>query len=293
MSAIPLDQASRLRALMSAPPPCPVAASRRRARVLAIASGKGGVGKTNIAVNLSIALARRGRRVVLVDADIGTANVDVLFNIKSRFDLSHVLRRQKRLDEITVKIDPGLRFIPGASGLADITDLSRDHRAALLDELSRLETQCDMLVLDCGAGISQNVIAFAAAADETLVITTPEPTALTDAYALIKVLSQSTGASLISLVVNQADSPREARAVQERLAATAERFLGLRIAAAGQVLRDPCVGLSVRARAPFFRQYPRCPAATGVAALAERVDRRDADASDTSGFFNRLISFFN
>ncbi|MEK6642383.1 MAG: MinD/ParA family protein [Planctomycetota bacterium] len=293
MSAIPLDQASRLRAMMDAPTARTVTVPRRRARVLAIASGKGGVGKTNIAVNLSLALARRGRRVVLVDADIGTANVDVLFNVQSRFDLSHVVQRKKRLDEITVKIDPGLRFVPGASGLADVTDLAPQDRIVLLDEMSRLETQCDLLLLDCGAGISQNVLAFAGAADEILVVTTPEPTALTDAYALIKVLHRAACPALYSLVVNQAESQREAHAVYERLAATAERFLGLRISAAGQVLRDPCVPLAVRQRAPFFRQYPRCPASTCVAALAERVDRRDPDASDPRGFFDRLLTFFN
>jgi flagellar biosynthesis protein FlhG len=284
-------------------PPVP---RRGFARVVAVASGKGGVGKTNIAANLGIALARRGLRIVLVDADLGTANVDVILNVRSRWDLSHVLRRQRSVEEVAIDVEPGLRLIVGASGLASVTDLDPLERAALIEDLATLESACDVLLLDCGAGISQNVLAFAQAADELLVVTTPEPTALTDAYALIKVLSRraqvrgedaegdgcSASGPLFRLVVNQAASLREGRLVADRIAGTAARFLGVNVELAGQILRDPRVPLAVRQRVPFIRRYPRSPAASCLAALAERVGRPCSRGHGESGFFRRLVGVF-
>jgi len=308
VSALPLDQATHLRELMRRRPAVIHSPAPRRgfARVVAVASGKGGVGKTNIAANLAIALARRGLRVVLVDADLGTANVDVILNVRSRWDLSHVLRRQQRVEDVAIDVEPGLRLIVGASGLASVTDLDPLERAALIEDLATLESECDVLLLDCGAGISQNVLAFAQAADELLVVTTPEPTALTDAYALIKVLSRraqargegaegggcSAPAPVFRLVINQVASLREGRLVADRIAGTAARFLGVNVELAGQILRDPRVPLAVRQRVPFIRRYPRSPAASCLAALAERVGRPCSRGHGRSGFFRRLVGVF-
>jgi flagellar biosynthesis protein FlhG len=294
MSAIPKDQATELRMLMKTRPM--LAAQRpvtaRSARVVAIASGKGGVGKTNIAVNLSLCLARRGLRVALVDADLGMANADVVMNVQSHFDLSHVVRGQRTIDEVAVSVERGLRLVAGASGLACVADLDSFARQELVRELGRLEDQSDIVILDCGAGISQNVLAFAHSADELLIVTTPEPTALTDAYALIKVLSRAPSPPPMGLIVNQAISAREGRQVAQRVASVAARFLGVSLTNAGMVLQDRHVPLAVRQRIPFIVKYPGCPASTCLTALAERVDQSVTAGSSRPGFFGRVARFF-
>ncbi len=311
MSAILNDQASDLRRLMATretsqrptalaqpvaqSPPRPVQQNRRgrsTAHVIAIASGKGGVGKTHLAVNLAILLSQAGKRVVLVDADLGTANVDVMMNVQPRHDLSHVLRRQRTVDEVAVRINRRLRLIAGASGLAAVADLSPFDRHALVDQFARLESQSDVILLDCGAGISQNVLAFAQCADELLAVTTPEPTALTDVYALIKVLSRTERTPLMGLVVSQVETEREGRLVAERIVSVASRFLGGDLAQAGQVLRDPHVSLAIRQRAPLVVRYPNCPAVSGLSTLARRIARRHARTTTKTGFFQRAISLF-
>lgn len=297
MSALPVDQATQLRLLMrqgdrSSAPSESVKPQSCRSRVVAIASGKGGVGKTNIAVNLALALARRSQRVVLVDADLGTANVDVLMNVQSPYGLSDVIAGRRPLDDVAVRLDPNLRLVPGASGLPAAADLGALERRRLIDELARLEADCDIILLDCGAGISQNVLAFARAADELLLITTPEPTALTDAYALIKVLSRTDHRPPIALVVNQAASLREGQVVADRVASVAARFLGVPLTSYGHILRDNHVGQAVLQRVPFVNRFPTCPAAACITALAQRVSVRPPAVRNKGGFFRRALGFF-
>lgn len=295
MSAIPQDQATGLRLLVAAQQaeqaPSRAAASPT-ASVLAIASGKGGVGKTNIAVNLAIVLSRRGHRVLLVDADIGTANVDVIMNVHAPYDLSHVLRGQRRLDDVVLRIDERLRIVAGASGLATVADLTPYDRSVLIEDLTRFEHQCDLIILDCGAGISQNVLAFAQAAGEMFLVTTPEPTALTDAYALAKAVSLGPHPPSMRLVVNIASSVREGRKVADRIASVAARYLGVSIDCAGLIPADPHVALAVRRRVPLVLGYPRSPAATGISALARQVLLPAETGQAKPAFFRRLLGFF-
>ncbi len=270
----------------------PSGGRRRTAHVLAIASGKGGVGKTNIAVNLAICLTQRGLRVVLVDADLGTANADVIMNVQATYDLSHVVRGERTIDEVVVRTEGGLRLVAGASGLASMADLSTFGRQELISELGSLEARSDLIILDCGAGISQNVLAFAHSASELMVVTTPEPTALTDAYALIKVLSRAPHPPPLGLVVNQSNSAREGHLVAQRVASVAARFLGMGLTPAGFVLHDQHVPLAVRQRIPFIVKYPESPAANCIAVLAERVDRSLSGRHCCPGFFRRVARFF-
>src|SRR3954467_13944912 len=181
-----IDQATTLRSLVQ---------ERRRASVIAITSGKGGVGKSNVAVNLAIKLSAAGKRVVLRDADLGLANADVLCNIDLPCNLSHVIARKKELADVMVKAPGGFRLIGGASGLARMADLSALDRQRIVDALAELEETADIILIDTGAGISPNVLSFTRAADHVLVLTTPEPTAITDAYAVIKVISRAGGDS--------------------------------------------------------------------------------------------------
>ncbi len=196
------DQAAQLRSL---------ARSRPRASVIAITSGKGGVGKSNIAVNLAIKFAKAGKDVVLLDADLGLANADVLCNVDLAANLSHVIARKRELRDVLTLAPGGFRLIGGASGLARMADLSDDDRQRLVTALVELEEQTDVILIDTGAGISPNVLSFTRAADQVLVITTPEPTAITDAYAVIKVVSRESNDRRISLLVNQVQSSIEGR----------------------------------------------------------------------------------
>jgi flagellar biosynthesis protein FlhG len=279
-----IDQATQLRSLVQ---------DRRRATVIAITSGKGGVGKSNIAVNLAIALAAAGKGVVLLDADLGLANADVLCNIDLPCNLSHVIARKKELKDVMVRAPGGFALIGGASGLARMADLTDDDRQRLIDSLGELEDNADVILIDTGAGISPNVLAFTRAADHVLVVTTPEPTAITDAYALIKVVSREATDRRLSLLVNQVRSEAESKVVHERIAKVARQFLNVSVLDAGFVLADEQVSTSVRRRMPFLLANPNCPASICVGRLAMRLEQGVAAASPGgAGFFNRMGKWF-
>ncbi len=277
------DQASALRAL---------ARSRPRATVIAITSGKGGVGKSNVAVNLAIRFAKSGKDVVLLDADLGLANADVLCNVDLPANLSHVIARKRELRDVLVHAPGGFRLIGGASGLARMADLTDDDRRRLLDSLADLEHQADLILIDTGAGISPNVLSFTRAADHVLVVTTPEPTAITDAYAVIKVVSRDAGTRRISLLVNQARSPAEGRVVYDRIARVAKQFLAATVFDAGHVMADEAVPTAVRRRTPFLLSTPNCPAGLCITRLAMRLEQGVTPERESGGFFNRMNQWF-
>jgi flagellar biosynthesis protein FlhG len=297
-----MDQATQLRTLartaaqataVSAAIPSP---ARPRANVIAITSGKGGVGKSNIAVNLAIQLAAAGRDVVLLDADLGLANADVLCNVDLPYNLSHVIARKKELPDVLIQAPGGFRLIGGASGLARMADLSDFDRQRLVNALGELETQADIILIDTGAGISPNVLSFTRAADHVLVVTTPEPTAITDAYAVIKVISRDGGERRLSLLVNQARNPTEARVVYERIAKVAKQFLNVNVDEAGHIASDENVPQAVRRRTPFVLGMPRCAASVGVAQLAMRLEQGVAgriEGVGGGGFFSRMIGWIS
>lgn len=278
-----IDQATHLRSLVR---------QRSRASVIAVTSGKGGVGKSNIAVNLAIKLASAGKEVVLLDADLGLANADVLCNVDLPYNLSHVIARKKDLSEVLVKAPGGFRLIGGASGLARMADLSDFDRQRLVVALAELEEQADLILIDTGAGISPNVLSFTRAADQVLVVTTPEPTAITDAYAAIKVISRDGGDRRVSLLVNQVKTPGEGRIVYERIAKVAKQFLGVSVLDAGHLPADEQVQSAVRKRVPFVIGSPHCPASQCIVQLAMRLERGVAPSPEASGFFNRMSRWF-
>lgn len=295
MSAIVLDQASRLRSLMNADPAATAAAPlpERAARVIAVASGKGGVGKTSICVNLAIRLADCGHRVALVDADLGTANVDVLLNLQAPFGLADVVSGRRTLDDVAVQYRKNICIVMGASGLPRVADLDQVQRSRIIDQLSLLERQQDIILLDCGAGISENVLAFAQAVRELILVTTPEPTAITDAYALLKVLCLAKTTPDVRMVVNQARSFEDGQETYERIAGVAARFLGIAVGSWGHILRDDHVAKAVYSQSAFVLRHPGCPASTCIAALAERVAAQSPGGSKSPGFFRRALAFFH
>ncbi len=279
-----LDQADALRAL--------VEGGRHHATTIAVTSGKGGVGKTNVAVNLAVSLVGSGLRVCLLDLDLGLANADVLMNIQSPRNLAHVIGGVASLQEIIVEGPGGVRLVPGASGLERLADLSEFERHQLLQQFRALEVQNDFLIMDLGAGVSNNVITFACAADIVLVLTTPEPTALTDAYSTIKMLVRQNRASDIELLVNLVESHKEARQTYERIAGVASRFLGLPVRSAGYILMDDAVASAVRARQPFVIHSPRCNASACIRALAKKYAGKAEAPAVKEGFFSRLAQMF-
>ncbi|HZL35950.1 MAG TPA: MinD/ParA family protein [Tepidisphaeraceae bacterium] len=282
MTTMLIDQATQLRSMVQ---------ERRRASVIAITSGKGGVGKSNVAVNLAVKFAAGGKDVVLLDADLGLANADVLCSIDLPCNLSHVIARKKELHEVMVRAPGGFGLIGGASGLARMADLSDADRQRLIDAMGELEARTDIILIDTGAGISPNVLAFTRAADHVLVVTTPEPTAITDAYAVIKVLSRDSAQRRVSLLINQVRSPGEARVVHERIAKVARQFLGVTVYDAGHVFADPEVSLAVRKRMPFVISSPKCPASVCIGQLAIRLEQ-GVITSQTGGFLNRMGKLF-
>ena len=280
-----LDQAERLRELARR--------GRRRARVVAVTSGKGGVGKTNLAVNLAVAAASRGRSTLLLDLDLGLANVDILLNLSPRHTLAHVLAGGRSLSDIILPGPGGVRVVPGASGVPKLADLGREGREELLRELTDLEAGADLVILDTGAGISRNVIAFASAADEVVVVATPEPTSILDAFAAIKVLSREDALGKVRLVVNQCSGRAEAEAVSARITSACRQFLQLPVERMGYVISDFHVGEAVRMRRPVVLAFPSSPASRCIRTLEGKLGEPDGGMpSGAPGFFRRVLSRF-
>ncbi len=277
------DQASNLRELI---------ASTRQCRTFAIVSGKGGVGKSNVALNLSILLSALGNRVALVDGDLGMANLDILLDVRIRSSLAHVLAGRKTLDEILVELPSGVQLVPGASGLAKIANLNEFNRNRLVASLSQLERDNDMILVDTAAGIGPSVLQFACAAETVIVVTTPEPTAMADAYAVIKILHQRCFDGRISLLVNRVAGRSEARDCYQRLADVARQFLSARVYDAGYILEDTKVTDAVRKREPVVTAWPRCSASRCLAALANRLRAGGTLATPREGFFRRVANWF-
>ena len=257
-------------------------------RVISVTSGKGGVGKTNIAANLAYLLSRRGKRVLILDADAGLANIDVILGIRSPYNLYHVLKGEKKLAEAIVTGPGGIRILPSSSGIPEMADLSRGQKLTLIDELNTLHDALDVMLIDTGAGISSNVMYFNMAAKEIMVVTTPEPTALTDAYALIKVLYQRHAKRRFRLIVNMAKSAAEAKEVYDRVSRATDHFLNLTIEYLGFVLLDEKVREAIRQQKAVAEIFPNAKASRCLAEIAEKISSETLDEYDENG----SIKFF-
>lgn len=264
-------------------------------RVIAVSSGKGGVGKTNVTANLGIALAARGKKVMILDADLGMANVDVIFGINPKFNLKHLLDGEKTLQEIIVTGPHSVKIVPGGSGVPELANLSDVQQQKLIDNFIDLERNADITLIDTGAGISKEVISFILAAREALIITTPEPTAITDAYGLIKVLTQRDLNVDIKVVVNLVSSEKEGREIADRIVMAAKQFLNKKVEPLGYILGDPYVYTSVRQQVPFILGYPNSKASRCIGNLAAAIDRVPVDDTQVAsrngfrGFLSRLF----
>lgn len=260
------------------------------ARVLAISGGKGGVGKTSLSVNLAIALAAEEMRTAILDADLGLANVEVLLGLNSLYNLQQVVTGEKHILDILVEGPGGIYVVPGSSGISKIADLGSKARQNVLNGLEELQGSHDFVIIDTMAGIGQNAVSFAAAADEVLIVTTPEPSSIVDAYAMIKTIYQTRSDAVIHIVVNMALNEQQGQAVAAKLREVAGQYLGQKPAYLGCVPRDPHVSRSVMQTYPFLLKFPTAPASRSVEALALRLihQRAAAPATRSTSFFRRF-----
>jgi flagellar biosynthesis protein FlhG len=267
------------------------AEGRRETRIIAISSGKGGVGKTNIAINLALAYAQTGKKFIVMDADLGLANVNVVLGVIPRYNLYHLMKKQKSLTEILVETSYGIQIIAGASGFSKIANLNEEERRDFINELAAL-SNADILIIDCAAGVSNNVISFIAAADDAIIVTTPEPTAITDAYGIIKIIAtEIENLDLgLKLVVNRVKSVVEGKRVAERVINIAGQFLNLKVDYLGFVFDDPVVHTSVVRQKPFLILEPKSKAAVCIRHLVGRLENLDyRDGKGVPTFLKKLF----
>jgi flagellar biosynthesis protein FlhG len=257
-------------------------------RVIAVTSGKGGVGKTNLVGNLAVMLSRMGKRVVIIDADVGLANIDILFNLRPEYNIRHVINSEKSLNQVMVASKHGIKILPGGSGFADLTSLSEGEKLNLLGEFEPLKDQADIIFVDTGAGISANVLYFNSACDECIVIATREPTSITDAYAMMKVMSQEYGTRYFKLIVNMVESEAEAKKVYASLSQALDKFLGnVVLEYAGHVPFDRHLQQAVQKRSLVMDVFPESAVAGAMKKIAA-----DLEKNHRKGSANGNLTFF-
>ncbi|MGN0170146.1 MAG: MinD/ParA family protein [Lachnospiraceae bacterium] len=246
-----------------------------RARVITVTSGKGGVGKSNTTVNLAVELHRRGKSVIIFDADFGLANVEVMFGALPKYNLSDLIYRGKSIREIITEGPEGIGFISGGSGIVGLSNLSRDQIAFLIHNLSYLDNMADFIIIDTGAGISDSVLEFALASPEILVITTPEPSSLTDSYSLLKALYRNPAFdrmhTRIRVLANKVSSIEDGDAVYEKLSSVVTRFLDGRLDYVGMIPADPAIDKAIRQQRPVTISYPSAKSSQAYKVLADNL----------------------
>ncbi|MBT8338841.1 MAG: MinD/ParA family protein [Desulfatitalea sp.] len=254
----------------------PIGANRgivvdRFPKIISITSGKGGVGKTNIVANLGYTFRRFGKKVLIFDADLGLGNLDVLLGLTPRFNLSHVIRGEKQIADVVVDGPGGMKILPAASGIQDLTALTQQERYLVFSQLEAYIHDFDIMLIDTAAGISSNVLYFNINSDEILVVATPEPTSITDAYAMMKVLSVKYGTDHFKLVVNSAATPQEAEDVFRQLNLVTDRFLDISMEYYGYILLDENIKKGVRQQKAVTQMAPMAKASQNFGALARKI----------------------
>ena len=294
-----MDQAERLRTMFQsrmeealAPPPL-------SARVITITSGKGGVGKTNFAVNLAIYLSKQGKRVVIMDADFGLANIELLFGIIPCYSLADVLMGDRTIDEVICNGPLDVRFISGGSGLKELANISDKQMAYLIRNFMVLDSIADVILIDTGAGISKSVVNFIKASKECIIVTTPEPTSVTDAYSLVKTIREDNPSEMpaFKVVLNRVDDAEEGQEVYDRLNKVTERFLGKTLSYLGAVPYDSCLVKAVKKQQPVSLLFPAAPCVKALDAIGGRLlgtaeERRKSEAGGILSFVKRLSGVF-
>ena len=283
LKQVKLDQASGLKRMAK---PHPV-------RVVTIASGKGGVGKTNVSVNLAIALASQGKKVTILDADLGLANIDVMLGLHSSKNLSHVMKGECDLEEIMLEGPNGIKVIPASSGVKNMAEMTPAEHAGLVSAFSELNHEIDILLIDTAAGISDSVTSFSRAAQEVLVVVCDEPASITDAYALIKLLNKEQGIFKFNILANMVSGPQQGREVYDKLAKVSERFLDVALEYTGHVPFDEHLQKAVKRQKAVVEAFPRSRSAQAFQTLSKKVNNWPIPTSSGGHlefFVERLVS---
>ena len=288
------DQAQELRKMVGRHSNPSAVVPSSGTRIITVTSGKGGVGKTNLSTNLAITYAQAGKRVVLMDADLGLANVNVILGIIPKYNLYHLVRKQRNLEEILIDTDYGIKIVAGASGFAKIANMTADDRQTFIVEMSKL-TDVDIIIIDTGAGISDNVLSFIAAAQESIIITTPEPTAITDAYGIIKIIATEIPniKEAPKLLVNRVKSATDAQRVSKRIIDISNQFLNIEVDYIGYIYEDDAVRQAVLRQTPFSVMSPKSKASTCVRHIMSRLEKINTENKGEVGMSGFLSRFFS
>jgi flagellar biosynthesis protein FlhG len=279
-----VDQASGLREMLH---PRPV-------RAIAVTGGKGGVGKTNVSVNLGVAAAEMGQKVMLLDADLGLANIDVVLGLHPDYDLSHVMRGERTLDEILIEGPAGLKVIPGASGLQSLAELSPAEHTGLIRAFGELAADTELLIVDTAAGISDTVLSFSRAAHEIVVVVCDEPASITDAYAIIKLLNRDYGHQRFRVLANMVRSAQEGRELFNKMCRVTDRYLDVTLGFMGAIPFDESLRKAVKTQRPVVQAFPRSRVAQVFRSLAKKIQtwpQPDGANGQVQFFVERLIKY--
>lgn len=278
------DQAEALRQLVHS------RTAYKATRIVTVTSGKGGVGKSNFSLNFAMALQKRGYSVLLFDADMGMANIDVLLGMPAQYNLYHLLKREKTIWEIIQTGPGGLKFIAGGSGFKELIRLSEEELEFFAEQIGLLNGHVDFLLFDTGAGLSKETLRFITAAEETIVVTTPEPTSITDAYALIKMVKNLGRDVAFRLVVNRVSDEREGKQTADNIRQVAAKYLGLELPVLGYIPDDAHVSKAVKRQTPLASAYPASAAALGIDRIASRflMEEGRREKHGGIGFLQRI-----
>jgi len=278
------DQAQNLRELVG---------KKQEIRAISVASGKGGVGKSSISVNLAVSMSRLGARVLVLDADFGLANVDVMLGVTSRYDISYFLRGEKMLHEIIQLGHEGVRFISGGSGVNDLLNMGEEQLSDLLSGLVHLDAPIDFIIIDTGAGINENVLQMVHGSSETIIVTTPEPTAILDAYALVKTIVRRDASHPLHILINKCENKKEAQRVQEGFIEVVGRHLGKNINPLGLIMYDHDVPQSIKRQVPITVSIPNCVTSKEIEQIGRAILELPGEKQPNnilSRIFSRLLN---
>lgn len=288
-----MDQAEKLRTIIKKQNQINVS----NARLITVTSGKGGVGKSSVSINLALQFRRQGKRVLIFDADFGLANIEVMFGVIPQYNLADLMFKGKSLKDIIIKGPEDVMFISGGSGVARLVNLDDDQLKRIMYKLSELECLADVIIIDTGAGISNSVLEFVASSPEVILVTTPEPTSITDSYALLKGLSMFPGfnkdATKIRLVTNKVNSKQESQVVRDKLSAVVKRFLDIDLDFVGHVPADPYITKAIMKQKPVSMVYPNAASSKAFSNIMQRLedesDKVPTQKKGISGFFKSVF----
>ncbi len=271
----------------------------RQTRVIVISSGKGGVGKSTLALNMSLVLGAYKQKVILMDADMGLANIDIMLGIVPEYTIQHVLQGRKRLKDIIIDGPSGVKIIPGGSGINELANLNDNELSRLIQELGKVDGEYDYMIIDTGAGISRNVVSFLLAADDVIIVTTAEPTSLTDAYGLVKTIIRQSFDGKIYLIVNKVTNSSEGIMVAEKFRIACNRFLETDLIPIGNVVDEPAVREGIMRQEAFTQMFPQSTATKNIVSIIDRLmtgyDQQNSNPGRPGGvknFFRKLSSIF-